>query len=87
MSPFLSAGEVATVAIIAADRRQARTIFRYMLGLLDAVPSLAGMVQNATGDTITLGNRVGDRNSHREFSGDARLHLRRRAGGRNGLLA
>jgi hypothetical protein len=38
--PFLGPGEVGTVMIIAADRRQARVIMRYCLGLLEAVPIL-----------------------------------------------
>lgn len=55
---YLAPGEVATIAIIAADRRQARSIFRFTLGLLRAVPMLAGMIQDETADTITLKNRV-----------------------------
>ena len=55
---FLAPGEVATVAVIAADRKQARSIFRYVTGLLERVPSLAGMIQDSTADTITLSNRV-----------------------------
>ena len=39
-TPYLGAGEVATIAVIAANRMQARTIFRYVLGLLEAVPAL-----------------------------------------------
>jgi hypothetical protein len=57
-SPHLAPGEVATIAVIAADRRQARVIFRYMLGLLRAVRPLSELVENETGDTITLSNRV-----------------------------
>lgn len=55
---FLAPGEVATVAVIAADRKQARTIFRYVSGLLKAVPSLASLIQDDTTETITLSNRV-----------------------------
>jgi hypothetical protein len=55
---FLAPGEVATVAVIAADRRQARTIFRYTIGLLQGVPSLAAMIEDDTAETITLNNRV-----------------------------
>ena len=36
--PHLAPGEVATVAILAANRAQARSIFRYCSGLLKAVP-------------------------------------------------
>jgi hypothetical protein len=55
---YLAPGEMATIAVIATDRKQARTIFRYVIGLLKAVPSLAGAIQDETADTITLGNRV-----------------------------
>ncbi len=57
-TPYLAPGEVATVAVIASDRKQARSIFRYIKGLLDAVPMLAAMVEDATQDAITLNNRV-----------------------------
>ena len=57
-APYLAPGEVATVAIIAADRRQARSIFRYTLGLLTTVPTLAAKVTERTADAITLDNRV-----------------------------
>ena len=56
--PHLSPGERATVAVIASDRKQARSIFRYTLGLLEAVPPLAALIQDATADTIILRNRV-----------------------------
>ena len=55
---FLAPGEVATIAVIAADRRQARSIFRFALGLLKAVPMLGAMIAEETSDTITLTNRV-----------------------------
>lgn len=55
---FLAPGEVATIAIIAADRRQARSIFRFIEGLLMNVPMLAGLIQDQTADTIGLSNRV-----------------------------
>ena len=57
-APHLAPGEVATVAVIAADRRQARSIFRFATGLLKAVPMLAAMVEDETADTITLSNSV-----------------------------
>jgi hypothetical protein len=40
-APYLAPGEVATIAVIAADRKQARSIFRFTIGLLRAVPMLA----------------------------------------------
>ena len=56
--PHLAPGEVATIAIIAADRRQARSIFRFTIGLLKAVDMLAEMIVSESGDIITLSNRV-----------------------------
>ena len=57
-APHLAAGEKATIAVIAADRKQARSIFRYVKGLLNAVPALAGMIQDETNEIITLTNSV-----------------------------
>jgi len=57
-APFLAPGEVATVAILAANRPQARTIFRYIAGLLKAVPLLAPMIEEANAEKISLNNRV-----------------------------
>ena len=56
--PFLGPGEVATIMIIAADRRQARVIMRYCLGLLRAVPMLKQLIEGQTAESITLRNRV-----------------------------
>jgi hypothetical protein len=57
-TPYLGAGEVATIAVIAANRAQARSIFRYILGLLEAVPALKSLIKDDTSDQITLTNRV-----------------------------
>jgi hypothetical protein len=46
--PHLAAGERATVMIVCADRRQARVIMRYALGLLKAVPMLAQLIESET---------------------------------------
>ena len=54
-SPYLGAGEIATVVIIAANRMQARSIFRYTLGLLEAAPVLARMIKDASADQISDG--------------------------------
>jgi hypothetical protein len=56
--PHLAPGERATVAVIAADRRQARTVLRYMLGLLQRVPMLNALVERSTAEAIDLTNRV-----------------------------
>jgi hypothetical protein len=55
---YLAPGEVATIAILAADRRQARTIFRFTSGLFESVPLLSPMVMRRTDETIELDNRV-----------------------------
>jgi hypothetical protein len=51
--PFLAAGEKASVMIVAADRRQARQVMRFVRGLLSA-PVLAKRVVNDTADSIEL---------------------------------
>jgi hypothetical protein len=56
--PHLAPGEIATVAIIAADRRQARVIFRFIEGALRGVAALSDLVMNVTGEMIELSNRV-----------------------------
>jgi hypothetical protein len=55
---YLAPGEVATCAIIAADRRQARSIFRFVMGLLESVPMLGAMIEDSTAERIVLSNRV-----------------------------
>ena len=57
-APYLAPGEVATIAVIAADRDQARAIFHFVSGLLKAVPLLRKMVLTATRQRIQLTNRV-----------------------------
>jgi hypothetical protein len=56
--PYLGPGEKATVMVVAADRKQARTIMRYCKGLLKAVPMLAGVIENETRESIDLRNSV-----------------------------
>jgi hypothetical protein len=56
--PYLSPGERATIAILAADRKQARTIFRYCRALLTEVPMLSRLVERETADSFDLANRV-----------------------------
>jgi hypothetical protein len=53
----LSPGEVATVMIIAADRRQARTVMRYVRGLFSESPMLERMVFRNRDESIELTNR------------------------------
>ena len=56
--PYLAPGEFGTLMIVAADRRQARTIMRYCTGLLDAVPMLKRQIEGITKESITLKNNV-----------------------------
>ena len=54
----LSAGEVATVGVLASTTKQGRSIFRYVSGLLKEIPSLRPMIVEESNDTILLSNRV-----------------------------
>src|SRR5699024_5585101 len=54
----LSPGEVATVFVVAADRRQARVVMRYVDGLIDGNPMLARMVTKRATESIELSNRT-----------------------------
>ncbi len=51
-------GERGVVMVIAADRTQARVIFGYIAGLIDATPMLARMVTRRTAEAIHLANRI-----------------------------
>jgi hypothetical protein len=57
-APYLAPGEVATIAVLAANRPQARSIFRYISGILKAVPLFARMVVDENTESIALANRV-----------------------------
>ena len=54
----LAPGEVATIMVIASDRRQARVILRYVKGFLENIPMLKAMVVNETKEGIELCNRT-----------------------------
>ena len=56
--PYLGPGEVATVMIIAADRKQARVCLRYCLGLLKAVPMLKQLIVAETKESISLRHQI-----------------------------
>ena len=55
---YLQQGERATVAVIAADRKQARVIMRYVRALLTQIPMLAKTVQRETAEAFDLAGRV-----------------------------
>jgi hypothetical protein len=57
-SRYLSPGERGTIMVLAADRRQARTIYRYAHALLTRVPMLARLVERETAEAIDLSNGV-----------------------------
>lgn len=60
-SPWLAAGEMGTVAVISADRKQARTIMRYVMGFLEQTHVLAPLIKDANSshtESVTLTNRV-----------------------------
>jgi hypothetical protein len=56
--PFLGPGERGTIMVIAADRRQARVIMRYVAGLLHAVPMLERQIESEAQERVDLRNRV-----------------------------
>ena len=56
--PNLAPGERATVMVIAADKRQARTIMRYVKGLLHGVEMLRPLVERETEGQIDLARSV-----------------------------
>lgn len=57
-SQYLNVGEVATVLVLARDRDQARVVFRYIKGIINAVPVLRQMVVTERADEIELENGV-----------------------------
>ena len=54
----LAPGEHGTIPVLAADRRQARTIMRYVRALLHGVPALEALIENETAEEIALAGRV-----------------------------
>jgi hypothetical protein len=56
--PYLQPGERGTVIVVAADRRQARTIMRYVRGMLTRIPMLARMIERDTAESFDLTNSV-----------------------------
>lgn len=56
---YLQPGERATVLVIAADRRQARVVMRYVRGLLTNIPLLSEMIEGeGRADGFDLNNSV-----------------------------
>jgi Terminase large subunit, T4likevirus-type, N-terminal len=55
---YLNAGEQAVVLVLARDRDQAKIVFRYIKGIIAAIPPLHAMVINETADGVELDNGV-----------------------------
>lgn len=55
---LLAPGEKATVMVLAADRKQARSAFRYISGLLNANPMLARLIVREDKESIELTNNT-----------------------------
>ena len=58
LATVLGPGEIGTIMIIAADRKQSRVIMRYCCGLLKSVPMLRQLIDGETQESIQLRNRV-----------------------------
>jgi hypothetical protein len=56
-SPYLTGGERGTIMVLAADKKQARAIFRYLKGMLQ-IPLLAGRIERETAEAIDLNNNI-----------------------------
>ena len=54
----LSAGEVATILVLANDRKQARTVFRYIQGFIHSNPMFEQLIVKETNETIEFTNRT-----------------------------
>lgn len=54
----LAPGEIATIMVLAADRKQARSVFRYISGLLHSNPMLERMIVREDKEAIELSNRT-----------------------------
>jgi hypothetical protein len=52
----LSKGEVATISLLASDRKQARTLMRYIKGIIDSIPPLKTLIKKESTDIIELHN-------------------------------
>ena len=55
---YLNAGEQAVVLVLARDRDQAKIVFRYIKGIIAAIPPLDAMVRSERADEIELENQV-----------------------------
>ena len=75
-APHLAPGEVATIAIIAADRKQARAIFRYLVGMLQGGAVVRESDRGADGRHDHAEQPGSNRDRDGELPGNERLHFR-----------
>ena len=54
----LAPGERGLVMVAAADRKQARVIFRYIGAFFDRIPALAPLIEKRTAETLHLNNGI-----------------------------
>jgi len=55
---YLAPGERGVVMVLAADRKQARVVFRYVRALLQGVPMLAKLIVAERAESIELSSRI-----------------------------
>ncbi|UWU88170.1 hypothetical protein N2605_17515 [Bradyrhizobium yuanmingense] len=55
---YLDEGELGVVQVLAADKEQARVIFRYVKGFIKKVPMLARMIERDTNVGLELSNSI-----------------------------
>ena len=55
---ILAPGERGIVMVLARDRRQARVVFRYLLGFFDLIPRLKALIERQTDDALYLTNNI-----------------------------
>jgi hypothetical protein len=86
-APYLAPGEVATIAVIAADRDQGAGDLSLRLWALEGGSALAQDGRNRHPAADSLDQPGGDRDRHRIFPDHERLYLRRDPVRRGRLLA
>ena len=55
---ILAPGERGLVMVVAADRRQARVVFRYITAFFDRIPGLSALVERRTQEALHLTNGI-----------------------------
>src|SRR5262245_57821362 len=55
---YLTTGERGTVLILAVDKAQAKVVFNYCKGIIEAIPALRGMVTAWRADEVELSNDI-----------------------------